>query len=136
MITEQLIQFFLKGSFDYARVKLANSYPRGLDSEVFTFESLKKTYEAAKSEHEKEHVTPYIYNHPEQFRLYSMENKVDESRYRLTLDTPEDWDLISKLYREIYTGEIFGWQDVLNLLQKYPDWVNINSEVPQAHSGE
>lgn len=136
LITEQLIQSFLSGSFDYARIKLANNYPRGLDSEVFTSKALKLAYDQAITDYEREHVTPYIYNHPERFRLFSMENKLDESSYRLTLDTPEDWELISKIYQEVYIGEIFGWQDVLNVLRQYPEWVKINAEVPQAHSGE
>ncbi|WP_374717689.1 cytidylyltransferase domain-containing protein [Neobacillus sp.] len=135
-ITEQLIQSFMNGEYDYARIKLTNSFPRGLDSEVFTFKSLKQAYEKAKTEYEREHVTPYIYNNPEQFRIYSMPNLEDHSKYRLTLDTPADWELISRIYQEIYTGSIFGWREVLDLLQKKTEWVKINEEVEQAHSGE
>ncbi|MEF2968094.1 glycosyltransferase family protein [Paenibacillus sp. M1] len=134
--TEKLIQEFVSGGYDYARVKLANSYPRGLDSEILTFAALEQAYEQAETDYDKEHVTPFIYRHPEIFHIHTMVNEKDESQYRLTLDTPEDWELILRIYNHLYKGTVFGWDETLELLKMHPEWVRINANVEQAHSGE
>ncbi|HZJ68466.1 MAG TPA: glycosyltransferase family protein [Candidatus Eisenbacteria bacterium] len=105
------------------------TFPRGMDVSVFSFEVLEEAYKNARSKAEKEHVTPYIYEHKEV--AYFKQDK-DQSYYRLTLDTREDFELIQKIYEELYKeGEIFYLKDVIDLLEKKPELSRINQDVKQ-----
>lgn len=135
-ISDSVIQHFLEGNFEYSSSGLSNTFPRGLDTEVFTFHTLEQAFYKATQCYEREHVTPYIYQNPEKFRIHQFSNATNESQYRLTLDTNEDWQLISRIYEELYKGDLFYWHDVRSLLEREPGLVLINSEVKQKMLGE
>ncbi|WP_337033160.1 glycosyltransferase family protein [Paenibacillus illinoisensis] len=135
-ISDKVIQHFIKSDYDYSSSSLSATFPRGLDTEVFTFEALRKCQLEATLEYEHEHVTPYIYQHPELFKVHKYANSCDESKYRLTLDTPEDWRLISLIYELLYNGDIFYWEDILQLLSEKPDLEAINANIKQKVLGE
>jgi spore coat polysaccharide biosynthesis protein SpsF len=121
---------------DYLSNTLNRSYPRGLDAEIFTFETLEKVFNKARLPYEREHVTPYIYEHPEQFSLHNQTWDEDLSAYRWTLDTPEDWQLISAIYSALYEeGNIFTTEQVLALLKQRPELELINWQVKQKEIG-
>jgi spore coat polysaccharide biosynthesis protein SpsF len=133
-IIDRTINVFLDNypKFDYVSNSLNHTFPRGMDVEVFSFESLKKVVKWGMSSEEKEHVTPYYYRHPEKFSLENVENEKNLSSFRLTVDTPEDFFLISKIIQELYPlNPNFTLVDILNLLAKHPDWLVINSKVQQ-----
>jgi spore coat polysaccharide biosynthesis protein SpsF len=77
---------------------------------------------------EREHVTPYIYNHPEQFRLGSVTHHEDLSELRWTVDAPRDLEFVRAIYHHFQT-DLFGMEDILNLLQEQPELRAINSEI-------
>jgi spore coat polysaccharide biosynthesis protein SpsF len=117
---------------DYLSNTLERTYPRGLDVEIFSRASLERAYKEALEPYEREHVTPYLYRHPELFYLYSFKNNEDLSHYRWTLDTVEDWTFISEVYARLYNGKnIFTTKDVLELLRREPKLIEINSSVKQ-----
>ena len=133
VIDEMLATFAaLDGSIDYLSNTLVRSYPRGLDAEIFTFSALEKAFHEARQDYEREHVTPYIWQHPERFRLRNHGRHPDLSRHRWTVDTAEDFELISKIYSALYRESgIFLLDDVLRLLEKHPQWPAINRHVKQ-----
>ena len=98
VLSEMLVSFDEK-SPDYMTNTLEPHLPRGLDAEVFTAQALFRAEAEAKAEHEREHVTPHIYQNPDAFDIagYRYFNE-DYSRHRWTLDTAEDWELIRKMY--------------------------------------
>jgi spore coat polysaccharide biosynthesis protein SpsF len=114
---------------DYTSNATMRSYPRGLDVEVFNRDALERAWREDHSAW-REHVTPYIYHHPEMFRLQTVQNPVDYSHHRWTVDTPEDLALIEKIYQHFGHGD-FTWQGVLALLEQHPDWVEINAHIEQ-----
>ncbi len=106
------------------------TYPRGLDVEVFSFNILKEAHEKAKKPYQREHVTPYIYENSENIFYYK--NDVDYSKYRWTLDTEEDFELIKAIYKALYKGKHdFYFYDLLELLEKQPQLSKINEHVNQ-----
>lgn len=135
-ISDAVIKHFLQNSYDYSSSSLSGTFPRGMDTEVFSFKALKAAFESATLEYEHEHVTPYLYQHPGEFRIHHYSNEIDCSRYRLTLDTPEDWELISRVYHELYQGHIFYWDDVQRLFWEKPELGLINANVVQKKLGE
>ncbi|MNW45222.1 3-deoxy-manno-octulosonate cytidylyltransferase [compost metagenome] len=135
-ISEDVINSFLHNDYDYVSSGLSNTFPRGLDTEVFTYKALQEAYNRATKEYEFEHVTPYIYQHRDKFKVATYKNSTDQSQYRLTLDTEEDWELIFKIYNDVYTGNVFYWNDIFDLLVRKPELIKINAEVRQKLLGE
>lgn len=134
VIIDKVISAYLteKDIVDYASNTLKRTYPRGMDIEVFSFEALERAYLNAESKSEKEHVTPYIYQNPNDFNLFSVVNESDESRHRWTVDTIEDFMLIEKIILSLYKNNaLFTINDVVKLLKQNKDWIKINSYVVQ-----
>lgn len=127
-IVDAVIRKFLEYPCDYAS---DDFYPRGLDVEVFTMAALTRAWREARRSYEREHVTPYIYEHPELFRLVSIRAKADYSRYRWTLDTVEDLEFLRTVYARLRNQDDFSWRDVLQLMQLEPLLAQINEHVVQ-----
>lgn len=120
-VVDRVIEHYLDnhGDIDYVSNTLRRTYPRGLDTEVFSIEALERAFKEAGEPYEREHVTPYIYEHPGMFKVMNYESNTKLPDYRLTVDTKEDFELISRIYEELYKeGEIFLLHDVLELLGK------------------
>lgn len=131
-IIDEAIQIFIEQKADYVSNTLNRTFPRGMDVEVFSFKSLEESFKKATKSSEKEHVTPYIYQHPAHFKLHNFTYSTDKSSYRLTVDTPEDLLLITKIYENLYPkNKNFSLQDILKLLEENPSWKNINADIQQ-----
>lgn len=117
---------------DYASNTLKRTFPRGLDTECFSFASISAAHHEAIEPWEREHVTPFIYGRPDRFSMASLESGQDESRHRWTVDTQEDFQLIS-LILEHFTENLMDFRssDVLRLFEKNPEWFTINAHVEQ-----
>lgn len=136
-LVENIVEFFKEKKVDYVSNSLIRTFPRGLDTEVFTMEALERAYKNAKDPVLREHVTPYIYTNPDKFRIKNFINDINFSNYRWTLDTIEDWHLISEIYQRLYEpGKMFYWQEVLHLMENYPELTFINAHIEQKKLGE
>ncbi|MFU0784416.1 MAG: 3-deoxy-manno-octulosonate cytidylyltransferase [Thermoanaerobacterium thermosaccharolyticum] len=139
-VTEKTIQYYLdnKDKYDYVSNTIDRTYPRGLDTEVFSFKVLERAFIEAKSTRDKEHVTPYIWDNPSIFRLAQYKNEIDYSNLRWTLDTKEDFQLISNIYHKLYSkeGNQFNMSDILSLYKKYPELLKINENIMQKEIDE
>lgn len=105
-------------------------FPRGLDVEVMRFSALERAWREDKNLSWREHVTPYIYNHPEKFVLESVTNDIDYSSMRWTVDTQEDIDFVRCIYQH-FGHDLFTWHDVLAVLKEHPEWLAINGHIQQ-----
>jgi spore coat polysaccharide biosynthesis protein SpsF len=129
-ITNKTIAEFLEASPDYAANTMTRTYPRGLDTEVMSFGALSKAWQLARARHEREHVTPYIYEHPAEFKLLPVTGDADFSSHRWTVDTPEDLEFARAIYSR-FGGQPFGWREVLGLLEGEPQLLELNRSVQQ-----
>lgn len=134
-VVDKVIGFYLahQAEYDYVSNTFSNrTYPRGMDTEVFSYQALKEAYEEATDEAEREHVTIFIKRHPERYRIKTLPYEKDYSHYRWTVDTPEDFKLIEKMLTAIYpVNPHFTLEDCLTLLAENPDWVKINEHIKQ-----
>ncbi len=105
-------------------------FPRGQDVEAMHFDALKRAWQEAREAAFREHVTLYIYRHPEKFRVAPVLADRDYSDRRWTVDTPEDRALVLKLF-EHFGHDRFGWREILAVLEKHPEWVEINRHIQQ-----
>lgn len=115
---------------DYASNTQHRTYPRGLDVEAFSAAALERADREARTEAQREHVTPYFYQHPELFHLVSVANDRDLAAYRFTVDTAEDLAFARAVYARI-GGDAFGWREVIRLLEAEPSLAAINRDIVQ-----
>lgn len=135
-LSDKAVDFFLKPQKDYDYLRLFQ-YPRGLDTEVLTFKALEESYLEATEKPEREHVTPFLYRHPERYKVKYMTPLEDYSHHRWTVDTPEDFELIKRIIEELYPiKRMFNYVDILDVLARNPEWYYINDEVRQKEYGE
>lgn len=130
-ITDQTIRAFLDEQPDYASNGLERTYPRGLDTEAMTADALARAWRKASEPYQREHVTPFLYEHPDLFKILSVTNDIDYSEHRWTLDTPEDLEFIRAVYERFGDGDDFSWREVLQLVEREPALSQLNSHVQQ-----
>jgi len=120
------------GRPDYLSNTLDRTFPRGLDTELIHKNALETAWKEAKLPAEREHVTPFIYRHPERFKLKQYRQENDFSSMRWTVDTPEDFKLIEAIITELAPVQPdFRQKDILALLEKHPDWLLWNAHIEQ-----
>jgi spore coat polysaccharide biosynthesis protein SpsF len=122
----------LTAGIDYAsNINPRRTFPRGLDVEAFPFSALSTAWRDDREATGREHVTPFLYRHPERFRVALVESdRPDAAGHRWSVDTPEDYELLRRIYAHFGNRE-FGWLDVLELLDRHPDWIELNRHIAQ-----
>ncbi len=126
-----VIERHLDSDADYTSNVLEETFPVGLHVEVFNLGALEKAFNNATEEYEREHATPYIYRHPELFKLQSVaaEGKLKRPEIRLTTDIERDFELIKEIYKNLYKpGKIFYIEEVIDFLDKNPHLIKINTQ--------
>jgi len=115
---------------DYVSNTIKPTFPDGLDIEVFTCKTLEKAWKEATRKSDREHVTPYIWRNPNIFKIRNIENNVDLSHLRWTLDTSRDLEFAREIYSRFSAcANLFLMDDILNLLEREPWLANINAGV-------
>ena len=112
---------------------LIRSFPRGLDFEIFSLPMLTEAYERAATPYEREHVTPYLKTGPAAARFRNVDEVWpggDFSRFRITLDTPEDYEVLRRLMEEHQAHEL-ALPALLALLEAQPEIMALNANVEQ-----
>jgi len=129
-LIDKIVKFYLQHDYDYVSNGPIMTYPDGMGVEVFTFDSLEQAYKNAKLPSEKEHVTPYIYNNENKFKLFNILSSEDFSWLRITIDEPEDLIVCSKIlsYLEDECLNI-SLENIQKILKKHPQLANDNSHI-------
>ncbi len=134
-VVDKVIGYYLahQAEYDYVSNTFSNrTYPRGMDTEVFSFRALKEAHKEATDQAEREHVTLFIVWRPDRFRIKNLPYEKDYSHYRWTVDTPEDFALIEKIITALYpVNPHFTLEDCLKLIEENPEWTKINAHIKQ-----
>lgn len=133
-VIDKVIQFYVEHypKYDYVSNCLERTYPRGMDTEVFSFKVLDDAFKEATIQSDREHVTPFIYRQPHRYRLANVISSENQSQYRWTVDTSEDYQLIKKIIVNLYPiNQFFNLQDCVTLINKNPEWKRINIHIKQ-----
>ena len=131
-IVDRVVEAFTDAApVDFAANTLRRTYPAGLDVEVITRDALERAWREARRPYERVHVCPYIYEHPEQFRLLSVAGDEDYSWMRWVVDTPEDLAFVRAVYGRLGNDLAVSWRDVVALLTDAPELLEINRHVRQ-----
>lgn len=134
-IIDQVLRFYLDHSdeYDYVSNLHPATYPDGNDVEVMSFAALEMAWNFADKDFEREHTTPYLWEHPDEFHIGNVqwECGLDYSlSHRFTLDYPEDYTFIRAVFEALWSQDnpVFALADILNLLELHPDLQLINAK--------
>ncbi len=121
-----------RGEVDYYSNCGQRTFPRGLDTEIVLAATLAVAEREATQPFEREHVTPFIRDRPQRFSLVDhLNTEGDWSALRWTVDEPEDFELVRRIYDELDGGRRFGRHEVRALLERRPEWLEINAGIRQ-----
>jgi spore coat polysaccharide biosynthesis protein SpsF (cytidylyltransferase family) len=127
-IIKHTIEFYKISDAEYVCACQDSGFPRGMDTEVFSFKELKEAFLNAQTSYEKEHVTPYI---KANYKTAMYKNTQDHSKYRLTLDEKDDYTVIEELYKKLGCKTNFSYTELIQTLEKNPYIYEINKHVEQ-----
>jgi spore coat polysaccharide biosynthesis protein SpsF len=127
-IIDSVITLCRDGGYDYVSSALEPTFPDGLDVEAFRFSALSTAWREATLPSQREHVTPFIYNNPQMFRIGSLKGQENLSHLRWTVDESADFDLITTIYQTLYPhNNAFTTRDILALLGREPELATMNT---------
>ena len=126
ILVDDAINIFNSNSFDYISNAHIRSFPHGTETEVFSFNALEKAWNNAKTNYEKEHVTPYLYNNPDKFNIFDVIYKENISYLRWTVDRIDDLKLVQVILSKIKKRPIL-MNDIIELFSKEPNLIKINA---------
>lgn len=128
VVVDAVILAFLAGKYDC--YGLGGEFPDGLDCTAFSFKAIERAWKEACLPSEREHVGPYIENNPHIFKNGALRMFSGLGSYRLTLDEPQDFELLSEIFDALYTpGRIFSVQEVIQLMHSRPELRAINASI-------
>jgi spore coat polysaccharide biosynthesis protein SpsF len=126
-LIDEVIRFHISGDFDYSTNAIEPTYPDGLDVEVFRFACLEQAWREAKLPSQREHVTPFIHQQPDRFRIGLLKNATDFSYLRWTVDEALDFELVRRIYEALYPIDAeFKTQDILAFLDENAELKTFN----------
>jgi spore coat polysaccharide biosynthesis protein SpsF len=131
-IIDRCVEVFHSNNVDYCSNILTRTYPIGMDTQVFRSEVLADAYRRTSDLHDREHVSLYIYRHPERYSLHGViaPHRQTWRDLRLTVDTHEDFELISAVFEQFRnSSDGFGLDQILDFLRNRLDLVDVNRHV-------
>lgn len=128
-VIDSVVQLHKQQNNDYTSNTHPRSFARGLDVEVFNSEVLTTVNSLALNSREREHVTMGIYQRPLMFSMGNFEQQPSTAEHRWTVDLPEDFEFVTRIYEELYVQNEPFWQaDILNLLERKPELVRLETD--------
>ena len=133
-IVDTVIEKFQSSSYDYIsnfsvnvdnENKFFSSFPSGTEVEIFSFSALENAFKNANTVEQKEHVTPYIYENPKKFKIFTISSNKDLAKFRWALDYEKDLKLIRLIISKIKKRPIL-MSDILTLFKNQPELTKIN----------
>ncbi|MBA4011380.1 MAG: flagellin modification protein FlmC [Phenylobacterium sp.] len=104
-VIDDCVRLQAKLGVDYCSNGRNRTYPRGLDVEVFEAKDLLTAGREATDPYDREHVTPFLYRPGAPFTQGELVQVCDESALRWTVDTPEDYAFVEKVYAALYKAK-------------------------------
>ena len=127
-LIDQLAKVYFSAEYDFCH--LVGEFPSGLDTTMFTFECLEKAWKEAIKRSEREHITSYMTNNPELFKIGSIQPINSFYHHRWVVDHPEDYEFARAVYEGLeQLGNEFGWEDIIKFLENRPNVFALNCKI-------
>ena len=133
-VIDAVITKLIEEGYDHVTDNLPPSFPEGLDCEAFTKKALDQSERDAETNFEREHVTQYIYHHPEIFKIGNVSCDRNLFHLRWTIDKEVDLEMVRAVYakRNPKNTGILLMDEILQILKDNPEIEKINSEVERS----
>jgi spore coat polysaccharide biosynthesis protein SpsF len=129
-LVAQAVELYRGERPDYVSTVLGGeTFPVGLDVEVFSTDLLSEVESLTDDARDREHVSTYIYERPERFRCLGIEAVGPRRRpdLRVCIDTAEDLEVVGAVYDAMWpTNPTFGIDDVIDFLDRHPELARLN----------
>ncbi len=132
--SDRVIERYLEGGYDLVANNLLRSYPIGMDTIVMSNRVLQESAKLAADLAHREHVCLYLYEHPFDYKFSNIEAPrfLRDPKLRMTLDTPEDYEFIHRVYEELYPiNPEFDLYDMMRLINRQPELRQITAGIQQ-----
>ncbi|MCX8175492.1 MAG: glycosyltransferase family protein [Candidatus Micrarchaeota archaeon] len=126
-LISDMIADFKRKKCDYLCNRKPPTFPDGFDVEIFTFAALEEAHKNVHYWFERKHVTPYILEQAGKFKIRNFASKKDYSQLRLTVDYPEDFEVIKAVYSALGAKKGFGLKEIAAYLKRNPKIASLNS---------
>jgi spore coat polysaccharide biosynthesis protein SpsF len=121
-VIDDVTRTYRASGADYTSNTNPPTFPDGLDVEVMRMAALERAWLEAQKPSEREHVTLYIHQSPDKFRLTNHAAPKDLSALRWTVDHLEDLAFVTEVYATLYPRHPdFRMHDILELLAQRPE---------------
>lgn len=131
---DRVIQAFLDSGADFAANRLPPPFERttpiGMDCEVCSFHALQQAWQQADHPYQREHVMPFLYDTPGNFKVVTVNMEPSQGHLRFTVDTPEDLQLANEVYEAFDGRDDFSLEELLAENKRHPEW---QQKVAQIH---
>jgi len=124
-LVDECIRAFKTSKVDYCSL---SNYPDGLDTEVMSFFALSQANLHAKTNFDREHVTPFIRN-SSSFNKHILSCKQNLSGVRWSVDEPEDLTVVTNVFEYFKNNIFFNWSQVLELMTRHPELFQCNQNI-------
>lgn len=129
-IIDMGVDIFLANKCDVVSNTWKQTFPAGVDLQVFPFALLDEVSRTVDDPAVREHVSLYFYEHPEKYKVIHLlaPARWRAPHYRFCLDYPEDLEFVSAVYERLLPehGPGFGVEEVMSLLKREPELLEIN----------
>lgn len=126
------VETFLNNDCDVVTNAYPETWPMGVNVQVFRTEALVEVAESVVDKACREHVSLYFYEHPEKYRIISLTSPPGQqgAHLRWQLDYLEDLIFLREVYRRLEPlyGDAFGADEVMQLLRSDPALLQINAD--------
>lgn len=120
LMQDVLEAFLAQRDADVACNKIVPSYPLGYSVELISARALRWCNDNLKTDEDRELVIKWILDRPDRFPAVSLSNSRDLSHLNLTVDTPDDYALMSGIFDALYpSNPLFGLDAVLDYLSRH-----------------
>jgi len=128
-VCDEVVNLYFSEKADY--VHTGPSFAEGLDCEIFSLRVLREADENAKSVIDREYLSTYIKDHRERYKIVTAQNRVDDSKYRFTIDEPEDFQVVEAVIHSLYRkgSPPFGVEDIKMFLDAHPEILRKNEHI-------
>ncbi|HEY3902199.1 MAG TPA: glycosyltransferase family protein [Chthoniobacter sp.] len=133
-MVDAVVESHRTGQYDYVSNVIGRPLPLGLSVQAFATAVLAEVSKLTQDPADREHVSLYIYEHPERYRLHTviMEEAEKHNDIRVTLDTAEDYALIEALFEVLLPiNPTFTFHDVVELCRRRPELLELNRHIVQ-----
>ena len=126
MMLDEMLLIYSENNFDYMSNTNPPSYPDGFDIEIFSYEALDDAYKNAIDDYDREHVTPYIHRNSDNI-IYNYQSDIDFSGLRLTVDDPEDLELLEAIAKQTPDIIDVSYEEILSIFKNKPELKKVNN---------